>query len=173
MFAYRTAALEIRLAMPSDIPDMIEVHRLSWEAAYRGIIPDIYIEEMNTRRPGSFARMVTSENATQHIILKDGRAVGILGIDEPRDEDLDDRFHELQGIYLHPDYYRQGIGSEAMEFAYSLAQNLCKTFMVLWVLAENQAAIGFYVKQGFCADGASRVYSFGNEMKGIRMRKAL
>ena len=166
-------ALQIRLATPYDIPEMIEVHRLSWEAAYRGIIPDSYIEEMNTRRPGSFTAMITPENTTQHIIIREGTVVGILGIDEPRDEDLDSQYYELQGIYLHPDYYRQGIGSEAMEFAYSLARNLGKTFMVLWVLDENQAATDFYEMQGFCADGASRVYYFGREMEGIRMRKAL
>ena len=107
------------------------------------------------------------------MIQQDNATVGILGVDVSRDDDLDDNYYELQFIYVHPDHFRQGIGSEAMEFAYAYARSLGKSFMVLWVLAENRAAIGFYEMQGFCADGASRVYYFGREMEGIRMRKAL
>jgi len=165
--------ITIRLAIPADAPDMAEVCKRSWEAAYAGIIPDDYIREKNAGRPALFARIITDENNTQHVIQADGKTVGIMGIDSPRDKDLGSEVYELQSIYLHPDCYRQGIGAQAMEFVSSVARNLGKTAITVWLLADNLNARAFYEKCGFTADGSSREKEYGKMLTSIRMRKEL
>ena len=89
------------------------------------------------------------------------------------DDDLDDSFYDLQVIYLHPDYYRQGIGSQAIEFAYDIARGLGKTAMTVWLLADNDNAKKFYEKCGFITDGKTKTKDYGKTLTLIRMRKEL
>ena len=91
----------------------------------------------------------------------------------PQDDDSDINVSELEGIYLHPDYYHQGIGAQAMDFAYDIAHSFGKTVMTLWVFAENKNAIEFYKKCGFTSDGKTKTYNMGKVVNCIRMRKDL
>lgn len=36
----RRPAMEIRPAVPGDLPILAEIHTLSWQDAYRGLLPD-------------------------------------------------------------------------------------------------------------------------------------
>ena len=166
--------ITIRLATPADAPDMAEIHMRSWEVAYKDIIPMEYIKEKNTTRHDLFKRIITDENTTQYVIQKGGKTFGIMCVvPTPQDDDANENICELEGIYLHPDYYRQGIGEKAMEFAFNIARNWSKTHMTLWVFKENTSAIKFYEKCGFSADGGTKTYNCGKVMESIRMMKSL
>ena len=165
--------ITIRLARPADAPDMAEIHARSWEVAYKDIIPDDYIKTKNATRPALFKRIITDENTTQYVIQVDGKSVGIMGIDFPQDNDVSDDFYELRGIYLHPDYYRKGIGTQAVDFAFDKARSLGKKYMNVWVFAENYNSIKFYEKCGFTADGQSKTYDCRKITNCIRMKKDL
>lgn len=73
----------------------------------------------------------------QYAILVDSAIIGIMTVAPSRDEDTDDSFYELHGIYLHPDYFRLGIGRQAVEFACGIARSLGKINMILWVFDDN------------------------------------
>jgi RimJ/RimL family protein N-acetyltransferase len=126
--------ITIRLATPADAMDMAEIHARSWEAAYKYIIPMEYIKEKNATRPALYQRIITDENTTQYVIQADEKTVGIMWAAPPKTEDIeilndtgtDDSFYELHVIYLHPVYYRQRIGSQAMEFALDKARKAGK-----------------------------------------------
>jgi len=165
--------INIRLATPADAPDMAEIHARSWEVAYKDIIPEEYIKEKNKTRPALWKRIITEENTSRYVIETQGRIVGFVHADPPRDDDLDDSFYELHGLYLYPDYYRKGIGSQAMAFVFAKVRALGKTNMALYVLSENANSIQFYEKCGFTADGKTDTYDYGKMMQGIRMRKSL
>ena len=165
--------ITIRLAIPADAPDMAEVHMRSWEVAYKDIIPAEYIREKNAGRHALYKRVVTGEDTNQYVIQKDGKTVGIMRVAPPQDDDVGDNFYELHGIYLHPDYYRQGIGTKAVEFAFEKARGLGKTVMTVWVFAENTNSIKFYEKCGFVADGKTKTYDCRKIMECIRMRRDL
>jgi len=163
----------IRLAKPSDAPDMAEIHARSWEVAYKDIIPMEYIKQKNATRPALYQRIITNDNTTQYVIQADCKTVGIMCIDDPQDDDIDDNYYELHGIYLHPDYYRKGIGTQAVDFAFEKARELGKKFMNVWVFAENINSINFYKKCGFTADGKTKILECGKDMEAVRMRKDL
>ena len=63
--------ITIRLAVPSDAPDMAEVHMHSWEVAYKGIIPDSFIHEKNASRHELYNRVITDENTNTYVIQHD------------------------------------------------------------------------------------------------------
>ena len=163
----------LRFAKPGDAPDMAEVHARSWEAAYKDIIPMEYIKAKNATRHELYQRIITDENTTQHVIRVDDKTVGIMGFGEPKDDDADDSYYELHGIYLHPDYYRKGIGTQAVNFAFDKARRLGKRYMNVWVLTENYNSINFYKKCGFAADGKTRIRDFGKDIDSMRMKKDL
>ena len=168
----KTNIIHIRLATPADAPDMAEVHMRSWEVAYKGILPDEYIREKNATRHDLYARVITEENETSFVIQYGGKTIGIMCVAPPQDKELTDCY-ELHYIYLHPGYFRRGIGTQAMELAYNIARSLGKTGLVLWVLENNTNSIEFYKKCGFVADGGSRERNFDKPLRSIRMRKEL
>jgi GNAT superfamily N-acetyltransferase len=160
----------IRLATSSDAPNMAEVHMRSWEAAYKDIIPIDYIRERNAGRPALWDRILEKENTTQYIIEKDDKTAGMLGIDVSRDNDVDDCTYELTGLYLLPEYFYQGIGTQTMEFAFIKARSLKMKVMTVWLLENNHNAKRFYEKCGFIPDGSTREENFGKILNSIRMR---
>ena len=161
--------VSVRLATPADAIDLAEVHKRSWEAAYTGIIPDDYIREKNATRTAQWQEIVTGANTTRYAIVKDGIIVGLMCLDQAGDDDLSSDVYELQAIYLHPGYFRQGIGTIAMRFAFDKARSLGKTAIILWVLADNADSICFYEKCGFAADGTSKELEYGKLFKVIRL----
>ena len=166
--------ITIRLAIPSDAPDIAEILMRSWEVAYGNIIPVDFIQKRNSIRMEQFKQAITEENDTYYTIQTDGKTVGYMRVvNALSDDDSECEVSDLEQIYLHPDYYRQGIGTRAMNFAYSVALSSRKTVMIVWVLAENTAAIKFYGKCGFVADGERKKREYGKVLELIRMRKSL
>ena len=96
-----------------------------------------------------------------------------MNIASPQDDDIGEDGYELGSIYLHPDFFRQGIGTQALNFAFNKARSLKKTFMVVWVFTENTNSILFYEKCGFVTDGISKTLEYGKNMRCIRMRRVL
>ena len=165
--------ITIRLAVPDDAHDMAEIHMRSWEVAYKDIIPEDYIREKNAGRPALWERILGDENTTQYIIKKDGKTAGMMSIDASQDEDAGDETYELMALYLLPEYIRQGVGTQAMEFAYSKARSLRKKDITVWLLADNLNAKRFYEKCGFIFDGGTREQEYGKTLQVIRMRRVL
>lgn len=167
------STITIRLAIPADALDMAEVHMRSWEVAYKDIIPAEFIKEKNANRPALYQQNITNENNKKYVIQLNSKTVGIMFVALPQDDDVGDNCYELHGIYLHPDYYRQGIGTQAMDFAYDIARGFGKTVMTVWVFEDNTNSIKFYKKCGFAKDGKTKILNFGKPLTAIRMRRDL
>ena len=162
----------IRLASPADAGDMARVLMAAWSAAYQDIIPAAFIQRRNAQRAEQFQQIITDENDSYYVVQASGKTAGYLRIvDAPADEVLGAA--DVEQIYFHPDYWRQGLGTRAMAFAQEFARASGKTTMTIWVLAQNTSAIGFYETCGFAADGTRKTYDYGKPLDLIRMRKAL
>jgi GNAT superfamily N-acetyltransferase len=73
----------VRRATPNDAPELAEIHVAAWRQAYRGIVPDWYLEGF------------TVESRTRR----------------SRDTDVDQASTaEIWGIYVSPQYWRRGVG---------------------------------------------------------------
>jgi len=165
--------ITIRLATPGDASDMAEVGMRSWEIAYKDILPEEYIREKNATRPEQFKQNITHENKNQYVIRLNDKTIGIMKIAPPTDDDLDDTFYEVHYLYLHPDYFRKGIGTQAMQFAFDKTRSLGKKHISIWVFTENISTIKFYEKCGFARDGKTALQDRGRAVEIIRMRSEL
>jgi len=170
---YIYSPIVIRLAVRADAPDMAVVHMRSWEAAYKDIVPEEYIREKNALRPALWERVLSEANTTQYIIKKDGKTAGMMGIGPSRDEDAGGDVYELMGLYLLPEYFRQGIGSQTMEFAFNKSREVGYKTMTVWLLTDNLNAKRFYEKCGFAEDGKTETRNFGRPLVCVRMRRDL
>lgn len=88
-------------------------------------------------------------------VAEDGAVVGMAGLmlfSNPRK-----RHMASLGIYVHPDYQRQGAGTALMNALLDLADNWLMLVRVdLDVYADNQGAIRLYEKLGFEREGVLR-----------------
>jgi len=71
-------------------------------------------------------------------------------------------------IYILKDYQGLGIGQKLMEVCYKELSKYSK--LSLWVLGSNMKSVGFYERQGFVADGRTKMLH-GKEV--IRMIKRM
>jgi RimJ/RimL family protein N-acetyltransferase len=164
--------ITIRLAKAVDTSDIAELMAHSLEAVYRDVLPEKYIRETKAKYPTHF-NFITDENNTHYVIQADNKTIGITAITPPTDDDVDDNCYEIHGVWLHPDYYRQGIGTKAMKFIFEIIRNLGKTVIVVRVLEKNINFIKFYEKCGFTVDGKTGTVDVGEAMNYIRMKRDL
>ncbi|MPN18569.1 hypothetical protein SDC9_165929 [bioreactor metagenome] len=163
-------SLTIRPAEPADAGRVAEIHIDSWEAAYAEILPESAIAKASTRRPAMWLEKLSAEmdDETIYLAVLDGETVGFSGLGKCRDEDVPPETGEIRGFYLHPDYWRRGIGSRLLK--YSLEELKKRSFrkVVLWVLENNTPARKFYERNGLSFDGTRKQIVIGNPVAEVR-----
>ena len=151
--------MKIRLATIDDSEAIGQVHVWSWQAAYRGQIPDRILERLDSEARGRMWRSILRGQEQNTWVTEDtGRVVGFLHLSRTRDKD-DDPNHvgEVTAIYVNPDYWRQGVGRNLLNCGLDRAEELGFEQVALWVLKTNSGPRAFYEAMGFHADGAEKV----------------
>jgi ribosomal protein S18 acetylase RimI-like enzyme len=167
--------MNIRRATADDAPVLAKVHVESWQAAYKGIVPDSHLERFTCqRREQAFREAIAAGLEETYLVEEDSQPVGILTIGASRDADLDVRVTgEIWGIYITPGYWRRGNGAAMVHEAERMLASRGCADVVLWVLEANTDARRFYEKMGFALDGAVRVIELGGPLKAVRYKKIL
>lgn len=152
--------MAIRRATIDDVAQLAAVHVQSWQAAYRGLLPDEFLANLSVERRMTQwqARLSDSANDTP-VYEVDGLVVGFVSYGRCRDEDLGDNVGEIYAIYLLPHSWGQGIGAALMQEGLARLQEKGYRSVSLWVLAGNDRAIRFYEQFGFKPDGTTKVES--------------
>lgn len=167
--------MKIHPARVNDAPALARVHVDSWQAAYRGLVPDSSLQGFTYQwREECFRQSLAANAEETYVVRLDEEAVGFLTLGAARDPDLDvNRTGEIWGIYISPDHWRKGIGRRLAEEAERLLKSRGYENAVLWVLEGNQQARRFYEAMGFSLDGESKNIDWGTPLKAVRYRKAL
>lgn len=166
--------LEVRDAVAADAMAIAEVHVRSWQAGYRGLLPDDYLTGL---RPQDRAAQYTFDNASADspttLIALAGAAVrGFAAIGPARDDD--DSLGELLALYVDPDHWRSGVGQRLVGEARQRLTGGGFTHAVLWVLVGNQRGAACYAADGWSADGAARQDEvWGVTVDEVRYRRSL
>jgi GNAT superfamily N-acetyltransferase len=164
--------VRIRPAVPADAEQLAEVHVRSWQAAYRGMLPDEFLERLEVDgRVEPWRKRLGRQQAptTTTVAVSAGRLIGFASVCPSRDDDLDPGdWLELNTIYLMPSAWGTGVGSRLL--AAALAEN---RQYFLWVLTANHRARAFYRKAGFVPDGAARPITIETTtLQEIRYRRS-
>jgi L-amino acid N-acyltransferase YncA len=146
----------VRRATERDVEGIARVHVASWQSAYRGIMPDAFLDGLRVENRAAMWRRVLGDLADRHVVfVAESPEEGVVGfasagptIDETLPYD-----GELHAIYLLASVQGHGLGRRlvravAAELAARGVRSLC-----LWVLADNPSR-GFYERLGGRAVGA-------------------
>ena len=166
--------MDVRNATLEDAEAIAGVHVRSWQAAYRGLVPDAWFAERTLKRRTDTWRELLRAGANTRVFVAclNGQLVGFCGAATPsRDEDPGERTSEIAALYVDPDHWRVGAGRALITTTlHDLAGCLWRD-VTLWVFESNDRARRFYVGMGFVPDGG-RIAKPG-EPPEIRLRRQL
>lgn len=165
----------LRRARPGDELAVAEVHVRSWQVAYRGLLPDDYLDSLEPARRAERYTFAASgpDVASTTVAVENGSICGFATVGPSRDDDSA-RAGELYAIYLHPDRWGRGVGLLLIRDARSRLVDHGRTEALLWVLAGNDRAERFYRLDGWLPDGRQRRDEVqGVEVDEVRYRRRL
>ena len=166
----------IRFAQESDAHHIAAIHVASWQKIYRGLIPDSTLNNLSVVEKEKLWLALIKNHSQILIIDIDQQMVGFASIGATRDTDADAaKCGEIMAIYLHPDYWRQGIGAMLCEKAFSELKEKGFSEVTAWVLQGNALARKFYEKIGFeeTTDIKADEFDSGVVLDEVRYRRKL
>ena len=165
--------MEIYPATPNDAQDMAYILNTSWSSTYAGIIPNETIEARNASRLQYILMALEDHSENYYIVRQQQTPVAVMCFGPSIDEDTPRYTYEVMVMYVHPDYTRQGIGSRMMDYVVKQGKKLRMKRLKVWVLSLNTNAINFYKKNGFVADGKTKMQRYGVILELMRMERKL
>lgn len=169
----------VRDARVVDAAQVALVHVRSWQGAYRGLMPQAYLDGLDlAQRAGWWKRSLAELDRTAGgvLVVEDARQIlGFIGYSASRDDDADpQQVGEVQAIYLLPGAWGKGFGRRLMDAALRRLARAGFNEATLWALDSNARARRFYEAGGWSADGAEKSdESRGFPVTQVRYRRAL
>jgi ribosomal protein S18 acetylase RimI-like enzyme len=151
----------VRQAEASDAPAIAALQVRSWRAAYRGIAPDAFLDDL--AEDAWLERWVERLTAAggeriAQLVSTDApggspRAVAACG---PALEPTLERTGQLYVLYVDPPHWRRGHGGSLLRRVHELLAANGHTGALLWVAAENGRSIEFYENHRWTKDGGTQ-----------------
>ncbi|HKY52126.1 MAG TPA: GNAT family N-acetyltransferase [Candidatus Limnocylindria bacterium] len=155
-------SIKLRTAEGRDAAAIARVHVRTWQAAYRGLLPDSYLRSLDaelderTARWEGFIDAAAARRQTQIVAVDDEQVVGFVTFGPSDEHPHDGRSGEVYAIYVQPSHWDRGYGRALFTAAQrGLAAAGFET-ATLWVLATNGRARRFYELAGWTVDGATK-----------------
>jgi GNAT superfamily N-acetyltransferase len=153
----------LRRATPEDAAALAAVEVTSWRAAYRGLMPDAFLEGLSEEglTAGWRANLLKHAAQGRKRVLVAVRAAGVIGFVRVG---LGWDMGEVGLVYLLyvlPEHWNSGVGTTLMRAAIDELRDLGMCEAVLWVLRDNQRARVFYEGLGWRPDGRTTNADYG------------
>jgi ribosomal protein S18 acetylase RimI-like enzyme len=173
--------IELRDARRGDELAVAELHVRSWREAYKGLMPEEFLAELDPRDRAGRYTFGDGEGPTTVLALhcEEGiggdpsltncgevrsgsppipfeRLRGFVTFGESRDSDTRG-LGEIYALYVDAGSYGGGVGRVLMAEARGRLVEDGFSEAILWVLRGNTRAGSFYEREGWRRDGASRV----------------
>lgn len=138
-----------REAYPNEAKTVAQLHTVSWQKHYRGILRNTYLDQyVGTDRTQVWQERFSKPKHTQHIILAadDEQVCGFACTYAE-----DDVYYGalLDNLHVLPHWQGQGIGRQLMQLsAQWVDQYTDDSSLYLWVFEENTEARAFYERVG-------------------------
>jgi len=146
--------LTLRPARPADAAAVAGIHVRSWQGAYRGLMPDDYLDALRPEdRMARYDFAAIDPWAPATVVALEGgiiRGFATTGRDR---SGSDTETGELMALYVDPPAWGTGIGRRLIAAARQRLTEAGCTEAVLWVLDGNTRAERFYRRDGWHADG--------------------
>jgi ribosomal protein S18 acetylase RimI-like enzyme len=149
--------LLVRPARPEDGEAVADLHVRSWQVAYRGLLPDHYLDGLRPEdRMGRYSFGSDDPAAPSTFVATEHDAMrGFVTTGPSRDLDAPGA-GELLALYVDPLAWGLGVGRCLMEHARAQLHETGFRHATLWVLVGNDRAQRFYRADGWLPDGVRR-----------------
>jgi ribosomal protein S18 acetylase RimI-like enzyme len=155
----------IRAAELKDALALAEVHVRVWQHAYRGQLPDEFLDQMSVERRAAQWQVWLQRplaGTSVSVATEADKIVGFCWVGRSRDSDAGDGTGELLAIYVLPRFQGRGVGKSLMLEGLLHLKLAGFHRVTLWVLDTNSAARSFYERCGWTADGSRKTEDLGS-----------
>lgn len=158
--------MTVRRAAAADTRSIAEVHVSSWQAAYRGLLPDSFLAGLSVERRTRVWDQLIPDPQLDTFVAEDagGKIVAFANLAPSRDSDALPDTGELTAIYAEPEHWGCGYGSALLRAVLAAARTRGFRRLTLWVLQSNRRATEFYERAGFTPDGAEKTETRSEEV---------
>lgn len=141
--------MEVRPAEPDDADEIRRVAKAAWHAAYDDVLGSDTVEERTDEwyDPARLRGYFDRETFAPFVAVDDGRLVGYAL--SSASDDGDGVVWRLGALYVHPDRWREGIGSALLDRVERTAAENRADALQLVVLAANDTGRSFYEARGY------------------------
>ncbi len=148
-----------------DIFEISNIYEQSWKFAYKGIIPQEYLDSIPV---GKWVVNLDKPNQNSLIAIENDKVIGTVNFGKSRFNDFAD-YGEIVAIYFLPEYIGKGYGKVLLKSAVKELFRLGYYDVFLWVLKDNTRARNFYERFGFTAsDNFCNVNIGGKDLREIQ-----
>lgn len=154
----------VRPIVAADVDAVARLHVTVWQAAYRGLLPDAFLDAISVERRATMWRQIVERQASPALVAEqDSRIVGFVLGGPSRDEDAQPGVTaEIVAIYVAPDRWGAGVGAQLLQGALTVLHDQGFQEVTLWVLRNNARARHFYALAGFQTDGGEKMDAAGD-----------
>lgn len=148
----------------SDAEDVARLYVKSWQAGYKGLLPQYYLDLLSPERwkdmfaglPGSF-------------VLTEGGVIAGHSCARPAADEKMPGWGEVHTLYVLPEYWGRGCGTALLDNSVRWLDSCGFDRVYLWALDTNTRARRLYEKYGFTATSDKLRCQVGNvEVTDIR-----
>ena len=141
----------IRNAVKEDSKIISSLVIRGWQNAYRGLIDDNFLDNMNEEVIGErWKEMILSQDEKTKVCVyeKNGKILGVIKYGVPEDTVNGKYNAEIQILYVEHGLKGKGIGTKLFKNAkkYFIKNNMNN--LIIWCLKGNEKSIKFYEKMG-------------------------
>jgi GNAT superfamily N-acetyltransferase len=170
---------QVRQATPDDAHAIASVRVPTWQAAYRGIVPDSYLDAMDIDASADRTRRWLSDPTSPGVDLLIEEADQVVGWSHARiptrDEGEEPTVAEVAAIYVLPEHWGRGFGRLLLDASIDWLRARGATALCIWVLQDNDRGRAFYERTGFALDGGRKPVELvpHSEIWELRYRRSL
>lgn len=166
----------IRRPRVDDAVAMGALHVRAWQATYRGVMPDEYLDGLDPSQRADMWRAAIERQPSGLLVAEVGGGVvgfaafGAEAVDTEHAPPDGTARGELYAINLDPSSWGRGTGRTLLRAATDRMRDSGFEAAVLWVVPRNERAIGLYRSEGWTPDGTTRAAEvLGVQVQEMRM----
>jgi len=144
--------------------------------AYPGIVPEAFLGSLSVGDREASWRTILEESKSETYAADEGHEItGWISVGRSRDPDAASTTGEVWAIYVAPEHWGRGVGRALWNRGESWLEVSGFLDVTLWVLKDNERALGFYESVGFALDAGQKkeIELGGARLLEIRLRRRL
>lgn len=137
--------MSILKAKTDDSNQIARLIKLGWNSAYKGLISDDFLNNMNEEKMAEGWKDNIEKNQNIYVYKVENEILGIIKFGKAEDSSLADT-GEVYVLYVSPEEKRKGIGTQLLLLAKDELIKQGYKKMIVWCLKGNVQGSNFYRK---------------------------